>query len=268
MKNTIRHITCSITMILCSASLLSAQSPYSLSWEKDGYILGIGGTAAATGYFLYRSVEAPTTSDITLLARGSVNQFDRSATYHFSGKADKASDIIYGIAIVAPSILFTDKTLRDDWKTITFMYLETWLFIGGTSMLSKGLVERYRPYVYNPDVPVYEKLNSDAKMSFFSNHATTAFASALFFSTVYSDYHPHSKWTPYIWTGSLLAASFVGYLRYEAGMHYPSDILIGAVVGSAIGYIIPWIHRVDDENISLIPYAPSAQYGITMQVRF
>ncbi len=146
------------------------------------------------------------------------------------------SDILYGAAAVAPFALFANETMRNEWRTITLMYIETWSFIGGTSMLSKGLVERYRPYVYNPNVPLDKKLNSDAKMSFFSNHTTAAFASAVFLSTVYSDYNPNSEWRPYVWAGSLLIASVVGYLRYEAGEHFPTDIIAGAVAGSAIGY--------------------------------
>ena len=135
-------------------------------------------------------------------------------------------------------------------------------------MLSKGSFVRYRPYVYNPDVPLENKLNSDAKMSFFSNHTMTAFASAVFLSTVYSDYYPRSEWKPYIWASSLLMASVVGYLRYEAGMHFPTDILLGAVVGSAIGYTIPYLHRTEHDGVILSPGVIGARYGISLQVRF
>jgi membrane-associated phospholipid phosphatase len=158
--------------------------------------------------------------------------------------------------------------MRDDWKTVTVMYLETLSFVGGASMLSKGTIERYRPFIYNPDVPLSKKLNSDAKMSFFSNHTATAFASAVFISTVYGDYNPDSDLKPYIWAGSLIAASAVGYLRYEAGAHFPTDIFVGAVLGSAIGYGIPWMHRIGEKDVSVLPYVPHADYGLTIQVKF
>jgi hypothetical protein len=44
---------------------------------------------------------------------------------NFSEKADKTSDILYGVATVAPFVLFTDKTMQNDWKTIALIYLET-----------------------------------------------------------------------------------------------------------------------------------------------
>jgi hypothetical protein len=257
-----------VALLLSMPVSLYAQSPYQCSWEKDSYVIGAGSVTAAAGLFFYRSVSSLTAAESNQLSRESVNGFDRSATYHFSEQADKTSDVLFGLAAAAPFILFADKDMRNDWQTITLMYVEAWSFIGGTSLVSKGLIERERPYVYNPNVSLDKKLSSDAKMSFFSNHTTTAFASAVFLSTVYSDYNPDSKWTPYVWAGSLLTASVVGYLRYEAGMHFPTDIFAGALVGSAIGYAIPYLHRVDKENVSITPAVPHTDYGFSIRVKF
>ena len=261
-------ITLFLTIFLCIPVSFYAQSPYQCSWEKDSYILGTGAVTAGAGFYFYQSVSSPTIAEINQLSSETVNWFDRSATNHYSETAATVSDVLYGVAAVAPFLLFANETMRNDWRPITLMYIETWSFIGGTSMLSKGLIERYRPYVYNPNVPLDKKLTSDAKMSFFSNHTTAAFASAVFLSTVYSDYNPNSEWRPYVWAGSLLMASVVGYLRYEAGEHFPTDILAGAVAGSAIGYVIPWMHRVGKENVSITPGIPHADYGFSVQLKF
>jgi len=261
-------ITLFFAIFLCIPVSSFAQSPYKCSWEKDGYIIGLGGASAATGFFLDRSVSSLTTAEINQLSRELVNWFDRSATYNYSESAGTASDILFGVASAAPFILFANENMRNDWTAITLMYLETWSFIGGSTFIVKGSVERIRPFVYNPDVPMDKKLTSDARKSFFSGHTTTAFASAVFLSTVFSDYNPDSKWRPYVWAGSLLTASVVGYLRYEAGMHFPTDILVGAVVGSAIGYAIPWMHRVGKENVSITPDVPHADYGFSVQLKF
>jgi membrane-associated phospholipid phosphatase len=69
-------------------------------------------------------------------------------------------------------------------------------------------------------------------------------------------------------TGSLFLASVVGYLRYEAGEHFPTDIVAGAVAGSAIGYAIPWMHRAFKETVSLILVVPHADYGFSVQLKF
>jgi hypothetical protein len=255
-------------IVVCCSFTLGAQSPYRISWEKDGYILGAGGTATAAGYFLYRSVPAPVPQEIYRLDRGGVVSPDRGATYKYSENADKNSDILYAAAAVSPLLLLADRRIEEEVFTVALMYAEVWSLIGGTSMLSKWGIVRYRPFAYNPDAPWSKKLESDAKMSFFSNHAATAFASAVFISTVYGDYRPESGLRLYISVISLLAAGYTSYLRYEAGMHFPTDIAAGIIIGSAAGYIIPCMHRTGEDKISFLPYSRDKQHGIAIQIKF
>ena len=59
---------------------------------------------------------------------------------------------------------------------------------------------------------------------------------------VFSDYHPESKLK---WLFSVLQVSLpvTGYLRYKAGEHFLSDILIGTAVGTLIGILVPRFHK-------------------------
>jgi membrane-associated phospholipid phosphatase len=255
-----------LTMPVCGQ--LHCQSPYKISWEKDGYIVGVGTIIGLTALVLDRSVQPLTLQEVNQLARGSINQFDRSAAFNYSKSVSHTSDVMAGIALAAPAALLTDQSIRKDWQTITLMYLETYGWSRSVSALTKASVKRIRPFVYNPDAPLDRKLSSGSRKSFYSEHSSEAFASAVFISTVYSDYNPNSEWKPFIWAGSLLTASVVGYLRYEAGKHFPTDILVGTIVGSAIGYTIPWMHRVGKENISITPGVQGADYGFSVQVKF
>ena len=257
----------SILVILCTTSSLFSQSPYKLSWDTDGYIAGAGMITGLTALAIDQSVHPLTLQEVSQLSRESVNRFDRSATYRYSTSASNASDVLYTIALTAPAALLTDQSIRKDWQTLALMYLEMYGWVGSATELTKASAKRIRPFVYNPNVPFNNKSSSDSRKSFFSGHSSVAFSSAVFISTVYSDYNPNSPWKSYIWTGSLLTASVVGLLRYEAGAHFPTDILAGAVVGSAIGYVIPWLHRVEREKISITPSMPGADYGFTMQVK-
>jgi membrane-associated phospholipid phosphatase len=45
----------------------------------------------------------------------------------------------------------------------------------------------------------------------------------------------------------LAAAGTVGYLRFAAGRHYPTDILAGALIGSLVGWLVPQLHEIDSE---------------------
>ena len=93
-----------------------------------------------------------------------------------------------------------------------------------------------------------------------------AFASAVFLSTVHDAYHPGSASSPYIWAGSLLAAAAVGVMRIESGEHFPTDVIAGAAVGSAIGYLIPRVHRVDTGRFSLTPVLRGSEVGIALEM--
>ncbi|MBN1398016.1 MAG: phosphatase PAP2 family protein [Bacteroidetes bacterium] len=265
---TINFCILTIVIVLCLPDTGYAESPYRISREKDGYIFGAGITSAAGGYILYRSVSPPAPADIEKLSRSSISRFDRSAADHYSRRIDNSSDILAGTIALFPFALLADKTVRDDWLTISIMYVEVWSFIGAASFLSKGGIERYRPYVYNPGAPLDKKIIADAKMSFLSNHTMTVFAFAVFTSTVYNDYYPNSELRPYIWAGSLIAAGITGYLRYQSGMHFPTDIIAGAAVGSLIGYAIPWLHRDGKESISVTPNFYGGNYSFCISLKF
>ncbi len=245
----------------------SALSPYQLSWETEAYIVAPGTAGALYGYFAEQSVKPLTAQEILALSESSVNRFDRSAISHYSTTANTASDAVYGVAVIAPCLLFTDEAMRNDWQTIAVMYGETMEWFVATTLIAKGTVQRIRPYVYNSNVTMDEKYSRESQESFFSAHSTIAFASAVFVSTIYGAYHPDSEWKPYIWTGSLLTASAFSYLRYAAGQHYPSDILVGAIVGSALGYAIPWLHQTQSEktNIGVGMYDGTPCVSVTLK---
>ncbi|MGB6121102.1 MAG: phosphatase PAP2 family protein, partial [Bacteroidota bacterium] len=122
--------------------------------------------------------------------------------------------------------------------------------------------------VYNENVPVEEKLHTNAKRSFFSGHTTISFSSAVFLSKVYGDYFPDSKWKPYIWGVSLGIAAAVGYLRIAAGKHFLTDVLVGALVGGAIGYLIPKIHETSGNGQGLIYPEGPAPNQVAFQFTF
>jgi membrane-associated phospholipid phosphatase len=128
---------------------------------------------------------------------------------------------------------------------------ELYTFLLGTSYTTKALVGRKRPYAFNPRMTLEEKYQiaasegSDVFFSFFSGHATSAFAAATFTSTVFTDLFGPSKWSHLVWGSTLTLATMTAYSRVKAGKHYPSDVIVGAAVGSAIGYLVPRLHRVD-----------------------
>ncbi len=87
--------------------------------------------------------------------------------------------------------------------------------------LIKKLVGRPRPFIRNLKiVPVY----IPGESSFPSGHTSTSFSTAMAVSRAYP------KW--YVIAPSFLWAGATGYSRMYLGVHYPTDVLGGAVLGS------------------------------------
>ena len=228
-----------------------AQSPYKLTWGKEAAIFGAGlATGVPALIFMFENDKIPD-SEILSLDKSNINSFDRFATNYYSENLSNVSDVLLWTSAVAPALLLLSPDVRSGWFETGTMYAETVVLAAALPHLVKGLVTRYRPFTYNPDAPLTAKTNADAGRSFFSGHSTLAFASAVFLAKVYSDYYPSSKYRSYVWTGSLLLAATVGSLRIFSGMHFPTDVLTGAVVGSALGWLIPELHKTKPGNANL-----------------
>jgi len=231
------------------------QSPYKLETGKEAAIFGSGIVIGAISLYIVGNTDPLTVEDLKSVSRDNVNSFDRSATYILSDKAWNLSNYVLAINLLSPGLLLLSSEVRDDFSEFSVMYLETVLLSYSISNITKGLFLRNRPYIYNENMPLEEKLTADSRLSFFSAHASASFASAVFLSTVYSEYFPDSDLKLVVWGASLLSASFVSYLRYASGYHFPTDIITGAVVGAAIGFLIPIIHKnKDDSNESFPEY--------------
>jgi membrane-associated phospholipid phosphatase len=88
-------------------------------------------------------------------------------------------------------------------------------------------------------------MSSHTRKSFFSGHTSISFASIVFLARTYAALHPDSRWKPVVWATGISTATLVGILRILSGKHFPTDVLVGALVGSFIGFVIPKLHEVE-----------------------
>ncbi|APR77388.1 phosphoesterase PA-phosphatase related protein [Minicystis rosea] len=111
------------------------------------------------------------------------------------------------------------------------------------NQLTKYVTGRARPYVRfgNRAVLDGEPDPYDANLSFFSGHTTAAFALAASSGTVAT--LRHYRWAPWVWAQGLAIGLVSGYLRIAADRHYLTDVLTGAVMGAAVGFAVPFLHR-------------------------
>jgi membrane-associated phospholipid phosphatase len=96
----------------------------------------------------------------------------------------------------------------------------------GITTAMKYSFNRDRPFVTYPDIT---KKSAAGSPSFPSGHTSGAFATATSLSLAWR------KW--YIIVPSYTWAGAVGYSRMYLGVHYPSDVLAGALIGSGCAWL-------------------------------
>jgi membrane-associated phospholipid phosphatase len=219
-------------------------SPYALTYKFD-VPLATAGLGLNFAYFLLDKKSEPLQLNfIAGLDRMEINAFDRSAAYNWSRPAALGSDVLMYGAIATPSLLFFDKNIRKDFAKIGVIWAQTMALNTGLTNLTKVLVKRTRPYVYNPNTPEHYKLERDARYSFFSGHTSVTTSMCIMTAKIYSDYNPASKALPYIWSTAAVVPATVAFLRWRAGKHYASDVILGYLTGAAVGFLVPHLHKI------------------------
>jgi membrane-associated phospholipid phosphatase len=132
------------------------------------------------------------------------------------------------VSIATPVIMYSVGLIQKDTliKHKAVFIGETFLVSAFITLASKQIIKRERPYLrYSGLEPVV----FESSYSMPSGHTSTAFATATSLSMAYP------KW--YVIVPSFAWASSVGYSRMHLGVHYPSDVFIGALVGSGSAYL-------------------------------
>jgi undecaprenyl-diphosphatase len=102
-----------------------------------------------------------------------------------------------------------------------------------SSEVLKSLVMQPRPFVSLPDVRLL--ISPPSSYSFPSVNATYAFAASSGASLTAR--RLLGRLPIWVW-GFLALAVAVSYSRVYVGVHYPSDVLSGAIIGILIGWLV------------------------------
>ncbi len=145
-----------------------------------------------------------------------------------------ASDSHGYIEFAVPAGLIAAGLIRKDDKLVRnacVIISATVVNLGITAAL-KYSINRDRPFITYADI--IQKSGAGSP-SFPSGHTSAAFATATSLSFAYP------KW--YVITPSYLWAGTVGYSRMHLGVHYPSDVLAGALIGSGCAWLTYTVNK-------------------------
>ena len=129
----------------------------------------------------------------------------------------RSSDVIYIFSLVLVMMVISDQLAN----------------------IFKDSFERLRP-CYNEIIQDSVRLVKEScggRYGFFSAHASNSFSLAVFFGLLFKDF---SKYPIYF---TLIFASLISYSRVYLGVHYPLDIIFGALFGMINGLVIYRVHE-------------------------
>lgn len=245
---------------------LPIQQPDVKEKPKEVYKLNLGAdipvTATGTIWSLYafsriydKDPSDPET--ITNLNKTDVNRFDRWGIRPYNKKVDRLSYIPFYASMPMPVVFLFDKRMRKDIVKLSFMYLEAMSITGILYTGSSFLTNRYRPYVYSEETPLDYRTRGGGKNSFYAGHVALVATSTFFLAQTWADYHPesHAKWAFYALATA--ATGYTAYMRHRGGLHFPSDVLLGAAQGTITGLLVPRLHKtkwMKNRNLTILPF--------------
>lgn len=171
--------------------------------------------------------------DIDLLEKINLNR-NTNLDPLMKGVTNSAFPISIGTPVIIYAVGLIEKDSTAKKKAI---------FIGETLAVSafityalKNSIKKDRPYETYPQI---DNVVEESSYSFPSGHTSSAFATATSLSMAYP------KW--YVIAPSFVWAGAVGYSRMHLGVHYPSDVLAGALIGSGSAFLCyklnKWINK-------------------------
>jgi len=143
------------------------------------------------------------------------------------------TDTTYLVALLIPFFIFLYSYLKNDLS----IKIKGWQMVASIAFDSiiitilKYSINRQRPFEIDNHI---EKLSSGGSPSFPSGHTSNAFLIATCITILFSN----NKWLlSLIW----LWAFAVAYTRLALGVHYPSDVIGGMIIGTSNAIIVNWI---------------------------
>lgn len=256
-RSIIRTLALSVILSLwCTPSKASAEIDYELSPTLDITLSVLGAATQGIGSYLHSQMEIKDRN--ALRPAQDFLPWDRKFMGRYSETADLMSDIGAAVAIAPLAIggyaWYSGASNGKEFATFSLMFFQSVLFQSGINLATRSLEIWPRPYIYSESEKGKEAAQNakgEAYGSFFSGHASAAFTVAVFASEWYDQVFPNSANTGLVRALAFSLAGFESVLRVAAGKHYPTDILVGALVGTGVSYGVLTLHKKRNKKFSL-----------------
>lgn len=248
-------VVCMLSLAF-SAPAVENSHHYDVSVRLDvPLLLGISLTSAL-GVYQYYGMERVPASD--LKTKSDFLPWDRPFVGRYSEWATVVSrySAAFGVVPLALAGYSWYKGDADghDFGAFALMFAEALALQNALNQIVRSSQLWPRPYIYAKSGKGAEKAKEargEAYGSFYSGHASAAFTVAVFTGEWFSEIYPNSEYKSLVWASSFTLAAGVGILRVVAGKHYPSDVIIGALMGTGVSFGVLKLHEICKKKIAI-----------------
>lgn len=226
---------------------------YTLNFAQDFTITLTAAGMTGLGTFLYYRMEIPD----DFYDQDELLPWDRPFAGRYSETADRMSDVGTILAVAPLAVggyaLYSGNSTGKEFATFSLMLLQSIGISNGINHAVRALEIWPRPFIYAESGEGKEKTKeakAEAYGSFFSGHATAAFCIATFTDQWFRTVYKSSPYTSIVRATAYSLAGLESVLRVAAGKHYPSDVIVGALVGTGVSFGVLSLHKNRNENYS------------------
>ncbi len=179
-------------------------------------------------------------TELFLFLNGIHSSFWDTVMYYFSAKTPWIP-----LYLAVAFFIFKKFKLKKGIVIMIFFALLITMADQISVKMFKNVFERLRP-CHNPQIQhlVHTLNHCGGQFGFVSSHAANSFAFAVFSLLIL-----RAKWYTY---GILLWAFLVSYSRVYLGVHYPGDIIFGALLGAIIAIFLFIIYQLLFKKVKVL----------------
>lgn len=167
--------------------------------------------------------------DINLLRNINLNRNQKLDGFFIGlSNSEATTSVLLPIGIYTVGLLKKDSLSKQyGMMMVGSLVINTVITVG-----LKRSFQRTRPFNEYDDI---DNLIDENSYSFPSGHTSTAFSTATSLSLAYPKWYIIAP--AYLWAGS------IAYSRLHLGVHYPSDVLVGALVGTGSAWLSQYLTK-------------------------
>jgi membrane-associated phospholipid phosphatase len=243
-------------MLAASSSARADEPAYQLKLDADLAAMSVA-ALSTTAWFLDLSPAACA----PLCDRTKINWLDRPFAGRYAPGWTTAGTIVSAAVLVAQPMSLLPFETPAHAANDTVVLAQSVLFSNALSVIFEVGARRPRPWLYGTAAPLSERMDANSSFSFWSGHTAASFAATFASWRTLGRLGVPTRARYVVFGLSLAASTFVAMSRVASGDHFPTDVMVGAGVGTSFGFLAPALHG---RGVAVVPSVTADASSVSM----